>query len=83
MDTELAACDMSLARKHLRLLEFDFEVVHQAGVKHQVAEVLSLSPTSETNKTQVEDEVPVLTIAEVQRESKKANGRRNLASSPR
>ena len=51
-----------LARWRLRLAEYEFDVVHRAGVKHQAADALSRLPTDGEDKAPLDDEIPVLVI---------------------
>ena len=47
-----------LARWRLRLSEFDFEVVHRPGVKHQAADALSRMQTNGEDASRMDDEIP-------------------------
>lgn len=51
-----------LARLRLRLLELDFGDAHQAAIQHHTADVLSRLPTDKTDKTQLEEYLPVMFI---------------------
>jgi len=52
-----------LQRWRLRLLEFEFDVVHRPGIKHQAADALSRLNTQGEDEEPLEDEVPTLLIA--------------------
>lgn len=54
---------MRLAWRRFCLSDFDFNVVHWDGVKHQADDNLSRLPTDCTDVTSLEDEPPVLVIA--------------------
>lgn len=62
MDIEHDASERKTGRWRLRLSEFDFEALHQADVKHEAADALSLLPTTRMDESLLEDDVPVLTI---------------------
>lgn len=47
----------------IRLSEFDFEVVHRDGVKHQAVEAQSRIPTDGTDNKPLEEEFPALGLA--------------------
>lgn len=47
-----------LARWRLRLLSFDFEVVHRDGIDHQVPEALSSLKTEPTDKNNLDETLP-------------------------
>lgn len=66
--TNMTEATGKLVRWHLRLSEFDFEVVHWGGVKHEAAEALSRLEKTGMEKSPLEDDIPVLTITEVQPE---------------
>lgn len=57
-----------LARGGLRLLEFDFEFIHQAGIKHQMADTSWCWPATGMDESSLDEDVPVLTITEGQPE---------------
>lgn len=52
-----------ITRWRLRLSEPDFDVVHRAGVDHQVANALSRLNSSSKDKSPSEDYLPLYTIA--------------------
>ena len=54
-----------LARWRLRLMEFDFEVVHKPGAFHKAPDALSRLPTTEVDNTEVDDEVPTYCVPDV------------------
>lgn len=51
-----------LARWRLQLSESDFEIVHRVGITHQIADALPRLKTKDENKTQLDDEFPILTV---------------------
>lgn len=51
-----------LARWWLRLSEFDFDIIHRAGMKNQAACALSRLEAEGKNCTDITDDVPVVTI---------------------
>lgn len=53
-----------LARWRIRLLELDFEIVHRAGIKHQVSVKLWRLTNEGFDKINVGEEVPVLIVDE-------------------
>lgn len=59
-----------LARWHLRLMEFHFEVIHRARVNHQAAESLSRLHTNGTDDRDIDSEIPVLAIHQLSRKEK-------------
>lgn len=59
---KLADATGRLTRWQLRLQEFDFDIVHRTGVKHQATEALSWLPIDGTDITLLYDELPVLVI---------------------
>lgn len=61
----LSSAYRRFARWHLRLSEFDFDVIHQAGVKHQAAEPLSRLDTDGEEKTHLDDDLPVCNIENI------------------
>lgn len=44
------------ARSQLRLLDFDFEMVHRAGIKHQAWNTLSRLKTDVIEKTRLDED---------------------------
>lgn len=61
----------NLARWRIRLSAVDSVVVHRAGVEHHAADALSALPTTKMDESPLEDDVPLLTIAEAQPKEKK------------
>ena len=57
----LADAKGRLARWRLRLSEFDFDVEHRAGVKHQAADALSRMETTGLDTRPLGDEIPCFT----------------------
>lgn len=51
-----------LAQECLRLSEFEFFIVHRAGIKHEAADALSRRQSSCDGETPLDDEIPILTI---------------------
>lgn len=58
----LTAASQQLVRWRFCFLEFHIDAVHRAGVRHQAADALSRVPSDGTNKTQLEDDLPVMVI---------------------
>lgn len=58
----LAAATEKLACLQLSFLEYDFEIVHRADDKHKVADALSRLPSAGVEKTEVEEEIPVMVV---------------------
>lgn len=56
-------CNQNIEWWRLRLSNFDFDVLHRAGVKHRAADNLSWLPTDDTDNTLLEDELSILVIA--------------------
>ena len=57
----LADAKGRLARWRLRLSEFDFDVEHRAGIKHQAADALSRMTTTGLDTTPLGDDIPCFT----------------------
>lgn len=53
-----------LARWNLRPSEFDFDVVHRAGIKHQAVNEISCVRTTVEDQTYLHDDLYVLAIEE-------------------
>lgn len=51
-----------LARWCVGLSEFEFNTLHQTGIRHQAADTLLRLPTVESDKSKLDDEVAVLNI---------------------
>lgn len=51
-----------LDRWIIRLRDYEFNVVHRLGVKHQAANALSRISTDEEDKTPLEDSIPCLAL---------------------
>lgn len=58
----LADASCKLGRRRIRLSEYKFDVVHRAGIKHQVADSLSQLSTDGHAKTVLDEVLPFLTI---------------------
>lgn len=56
-----------LARCLIRLLEFDFKVIHRSGTKQLALDALSLLKTERGRKTNLDEEQPVLMLDETER----------------
>lgn len=68
---------------HLRLSDFDFEVVQQADVQRQAADSISRLQANGKDEYLLEADLPILMIAEVQQEEgKKKAEAKLLAESP-
>lgn len=63
-----------LACWRLRLLEFDFDIVHRRGVKHQVIDAVFRILITSADNTELEEEIPVMMVAQ----RKSHNERRSL-----
>lgn len=64
MNPQLSELYCRLACLRLRLIEFDFEAIHGAGIKHHAAHALSRLATNGENTTSLKDIIPLLTIDE-------------------
>lgn len=51
-----------IARWHLRLSEYDFDIIQRAGVKHQAAGALSRLQTTGKDDTPPEVDLPLIAI---------------------
>ena len=51
-----------LQRWRLRLADFEYDVVHRAGIKHQAADALSRMPTDGSDQTPLDDAIPTLAV---------------------
>lgn len=58
----MTEANRKLALRRLLTLEFAFDVVTRAGLKHQAARVLSLPIPSWGNTKTLEDRIPVVAI---------------------
>lgn len=65
MVSDITHCLEQTTKGRLRLTEFDFEVDHQAGIKHQVPDALSRLQTDRTDKTNLDYELQLLMIGEI------------------
>lgn len=63
-----AAC--RLARRHPRLIELGFRVIHSVGLKYQAADAISRLPTNETDNKNIQDETSVLSTQQQSRTEK-------------
>lgn len=59
-----------LARRHLRLIEFHFEILDEAGSKQRAADALSLLSECGTDDEEIDDEITVLVIHQLSFEQK-------------
>lgn len=59
----LADASGKLARWRLRLMEYDFFIIHQAGVEHQEADDLSRAHTEETDDSDIKHEIAIMAVA--------------------
>lgn len=50
-------------RWRLHLSEFEFDIIHRAGIKHQAVDALSQLKTKGVDTMPLQNEVPVLTIS--------------------
>lgn len=48
----------------MRLINYDFDIVHLAEVKHQAADALSELLTNRADDTELDDELPVVVITD-------------------
>lgn len=60
---KLADTSGKFARWRVRLLEFDFEIVHEAEIKHRAADAVSGLPTNGSNRTMLEENIAVMADA--------------------
>lgn len=60
VDPKSCRCNGKLTRWRLRLLEYDFEIVYRADVKHQAAGALFRLCTTGVDYTELEEEIPVM-----------------------
>ena len=60
----LADASGRLQRWRLRLADFEYDIVHRAGVKHQAADALSRLPTNGTDQHPLDDGIPTLAIGD-------------------
>lgn len=51
-----------LARWRLRLLQYDFDITHRAGIKHQAPDALSRLPTTASDESPVLNDLPLLCV---------------------
>lgn len=51
-----------LAWWKIRLSEFEFEIVHRAGIKNKAADGISRRPTGGIDKKKRDEKIPVLAI---------------------
>lgn len=56
---DLADARGRLARRRRRLSDFEFDVVHRVGIKHQAADVLPRMPTDSADTTPTEEDIPI------------------------
>lgn len=47
------------------LIEYAFNIIHRAGVKHQASDALSKLRTSRVGNTELEDKIPVIVAPRV------------------
>lgn len=50
------------ARWRLRLWEFEFDIVHRAGIKHQETDTLSRLPTKDTKTRPLDEKDPIFVL---------------------
>lgn len=55
-----------LARRRLRLMKYDFEIIHRAGVNHQAADTLSTLDTERKDASDVANDIPVMESPQIQ-----------------
>lgn len=60
-----------LARRRLRLMEFDFRVQHQPEWKHIAADALSRFPTDQTDNSDLDVDLPAYAAAKCNRDKQK------------
>lgn len=51
-----------LSRCRERYLEFEFDIVHSAGIKHEAADAISSLPTDGADNIKLNDDILVLAI---------------------
>lgn len=61
MDSEPYSTGM-LGHRRLQFSDFEFDVLHRAGMKHEAANALSRLVTMETDQMSIEDKMTVLCI---------------------
>lgn len=56
------------------IIQYDFEIAHRAGVKHQAADDLTRLPTVWVGNTELDVEMPVMVVTRM----KGHNGKRSV-----
>lgn len=56
------------AHWRLRLLEYEFDVIHRAGVKHQAADSPCRLPTAGGDTSELEEKIPVMAVTWMKRQ---------------
>lgn len=64
----IADATRKLARWRLKFLEYDFEILQRAGLKHQAATALSGLRPAGVDKNELENENPVLVVTGIKHE---------------
>lgn len=59
----MAGAAGKLAKCYFRLMEYDFDTVYRAIVKHQAADALKRPPTKRTDDFDINDEISVMVVA--------------------